>query len=46
MKLANKIIPIALKYAQEENKILKNQKISLCGFGVGLSVGAVVLETK
>lgn len=39
-------IPIALKYAQEENKILKNQKISLCGFGVGLSMGAVVLETK
>lgn len=39
-------IPIALKYALQENKILKNQKISLCGFGVGLSMGAVVLEIK
>ncbi len=39
-------IPIALKYAQEEGKIDKNKKIMLCGFGVGLSMGSVVLEIK
>ena len=38
-------IPIAIQLAHQEGQILKNQKISLCGFGVGLSMGAVTLET-
>lgn len=38
-------IPIALKRAIDENVIQKNQTILLCGFGVGLSWGSVVLRT-
>lgn len=39
-------IPIALSMAQKEGKINEKQNILLCGFGVGLSMGAVVLEIK
>ena len=37
-------IPIALKRASEKSLIKKNNKLLLCGFGVGLSMGAVVLN--
>jgi 3-oxoacyl-[acyl-carrier-protein] synthase-3 len=37
-------IPIALKMAENENKLKKGYKIMLVGFGVGLSWGATVIE--
>ena len=37
-------IPIALKRAYEESRFHKDNKLLLCGFGVGLSMGAVVLS--
>jgi 3-oxoacyl-[acyl-carrier-protein] synthase III len=36
-------IPIALNHALENNAITKGNKIVLCGFGVGLSMGAVLV---
>ncbi len=37
-------IPIALKDAIDTGRIAKGQKIILCGFGVGLSYGTVLLQ--
>lgn len=37
-------IPIAYAYALQNGKILKGNKVLLCGFGVGYSWGAVVVE--
>ncbi|SFE26931.1 3-oxoacyl-[acyl-carrier-protein] synthase-3 [Chitinophaga sp. CF118] len=37
-------IPIALNHALENNVISKGNKVLLCGFGVGLSMGATLLE--
>ena len=37
-------IPIALEYLRKKNKIKKNQKIMLVGFGVGLSAAACVIN--
>lgn len=37
-------IPIALAAAQSENKITKGNKVLLCGFGVGLSAGGVIIQ--
>lgn len=37
-------IPIALKRASDKDMVKKENKILLCGFGVGLSMGAVVLK--
>ncbi len=37
-------IPIAINYAINEGKLIKSQKIVLCGFGVGLSMGVVIVE--
>ncbi len=37
-------IPIALKRASEESRFKKDSKLLLCGFGVGLSMGAIVLN--
>jgi len=38
-------IPIAFRRLIDENKLKKGNKILLSGFGVGLSMGGVVLET-
>ncbi len=38
-------IPIALKRAMGKNIIKNNQKILLCGFGVGLSWGSTIIYT-
>lgn len=38
-------IPIAIKDAMDEGKIHTGQKIILCGFGVGLSYGTLLLHT-
>ncbi|MGE3975624.1 MAG: 3-oxoacyl-ACP synthase III family protein [Bdellovibrionales bacterium] len=38
-------IPLAFKQAQEQGVIKENQKIILCGFGVGFSYATVLLET-
>ena len=37
-------IPIALKRSLDKKFIKKGDKIMLCGFGVGYSWGAVVIE--
>lgn len=37
-------IPIALLEAQKQNKISKNKKVLLAGFGVGLSIAGTVIE--
>lgn len=37
-------IPIALKRAIEQNKIAANNKVILAGFGVGLSMGSVMIN--
>ena len=37
-------IPIALKRAIEQNKIEANNKVILAGFGVGLSMGSVMIN--
>lgn len=37
-------IPIALNHALENKVISKGNKVILCGFGVGLSMGAVLVE--
>ncbi|SEW14693.1 3-oxoacyl-[acyl-carrier-protein] synthase-3 [Chitinophaga sp. YR573] len=37
-------IPIALHHAMENNVIRKGNKVLLCGFGVGLSMGATLIE--
>ncbi len=37
-------IPIAMTEAIKENRIQKGNKVLLCGFGVGLSAGAVVIQ--
>lgn len=37
-------IPIALKFSQEQNRIKEEDNVLLCGFGVGLSMGSVVLK--
>jgi 3-oxoacyl-[acyl-carrier-protein] synthase-3 len=39
-------IPILLKEADEKNLIKKDDKVLLCGFGVGLSWGATILNWK
>jgi 3-oxoacyl-[acyl-carrier-protein] synthase-3 len=36
-------IPIALHHAMENNVIRKGNKVLLCGFGVGLSMGATLI---
>jgi 3-oxoacyl-[acyl-carrier-protein] synthase-3 len=38
-------IPIAVKDAMDAGKLRKGQKIVLCGFGVGLSYGTLLLNT-
>lgn len=38
-------IPIALLNKIMEGKVVKNKKILLCGFGVGLSMGGVILQS-
>jgi 3-oxoacyl-[acyl-carrier-protein] synthase-3 len=37
-------IPIALNHALKNNVIRKGNKVLLCGFGVGLSMGATLIE--
>lgn len=37
-------IPIALKRAWDKNVLLKGMQAQLCGFGVGLSMGAVTVK--
>jgi 3-oxoacyl-[acyl-carrier-protein] synthase-3 len=37
-------IPIALNHALKNNGIRKGNKVLLCGFGVGLSMGATLIE--
>ena len=37
-------IPIALQSLKKNNKIKKNQKIMLVGFGVGLSAAACIIN--
>jgi 3-oxoacyl-[acyl-carrier-protein] synthase III len=37
-------IPIAMAEAINENRIQKGNKVLLCGFGVGLSAGGVVIQ--
>jgi len=37
-------IPIALSHALENNAINKGNNVLLCGFGVGLSMGAVLIK--
>jgi 3-oxoacyl-[acyl-carrier-protein] synthase-3 len=37
-------IPIALSHALDNNAISKGNKVLLCGFGVGLSMGAVLVK--
>jgi 3-oxoacyl-[acyl-carrier-protein] synthase-3 len=39
-------IPILLKEADKKNLIKKDDKVLLCGFGVGLSWGATILNWK
>jgi 3-oxoacyl-[acyl-carrier-protein] synthase-3 len=36
-------IPIALKRAEEDGKLLKGNKVLLTGFGVGLSWGSTII---
>ena len=37
-------IPIALLEAQKQNKISKNKKVLLAGFGVGLSIAGTIID--
>jgi len=37
-------IPIAIKYAQNEEVLLPDSRLLLCGFGVGFSWGACILD--
>jgi 3-oxoacyl-[acyl-carrier-protein] synthase III len=37
-------IPILMKDAMADGKLLRGQKIILCGFGVGMSAGAILME--
>lgn len=37
-------IPIALKNLIKENNVKKNDKVLICGFGVGLSWGTTIIE--
>jgi 3-oxoacyl-[acyl-carrier-protein] synthase-3 len=37
-------IPIAINDALKNGKIVKGNKLLLCGFGVGYSWGAVIIE--
>ena len=39
-------IPILLKEVDEKNLIKEDDKVLLCGFGVGLSWGATILNWK
>lgn len=38
-------IPIAFRRLIDENRLKKGDKVVLCGFGVGLSMGGVVIES-
>lgn len=37
-------IPIALKYAMKEGKVIRGNKVLVSGFGVGLSWGTAIIE--
>jgi 3-oxoacyl-[acyl-carrier-protein] synthase-3 len=37
-------IPIALRDAMDEKKIVRGSKVLLCGFGAGLSWGSAIIE--
>ncbi|MCX6226035.1 MAG: ketoacyl-ACP synthase III [Bacteroidia bacterium] len=39
-------IPIAMRRAIDDNRLQKGDKVLLAGFGVGLSMGAVVVEVE
>lgn len=42
--LVSASIPVAIKMAEEEDKLARGNIISLCGFGVGFSWGTCILE--